>query len=139
MNDALSICHNQVMAFFRHLDDNDYAGLVKKLTPDAQWHRQGAVLAGHDAVLAALSKRSPTVRIHHLITNLVADSFDDAHYTMRAYMLVVRHDDGKPLAGPAPLAGIENIRTTHIKLKHANGQWLIAHLSNDELSFAVAQ
>jgi hypothetical protein len=139
MNDALSLCRNQVMAFFRHLDDNDYAALVKNLTPDAQWHRQGAVLAGHAAVLAALSKRPATLRIHHLITNLVADDFSESHCSMRAYMLVVRHDDGKPLAGPAPLAGIENIRTTHIKLNHVDGQWLIAHLSNDELSFAVAQ
>ncbi|WP_025136746.1 nuclear transport factor 2 family protein [Achromobacter sp. DH1f] len=138
MNDTLALCHNQVMAFFRDLDDNRYADLVQRLAPDGVWLRQGQTLAGREATLQALSRRSTTQRIHHLICNLVADGQDEAdRCTMRAYMLVVRHDSGAPLTGPAPLTGIENIRTTHIELARRDGQWLITRLANDEPSFAA--
>ena len=73
MNDTLALCHNQVMAFFRDLDDNRYADLVQRLAPDGVWLRQGQTLAGREATLQALSRRSTTQRIHHLICNLVAD------------------------------------------------------------------
>ncbi|ARP88886.1 hypothetical protein CAL14_00045 [Bordetella genomosp. 9] len=136
-DDTLGLCRNQVLGFFRDLDDNDYASLVRRMTPDGVWHRQGKVLEGREAVLSALATRSPTMRIHHLICNLFADRADAAHCAMRAYMLVVRHDAGRALAGPAPLTGIENIRTTHIELARADGGWLIAQMRNDEPSFAA--
>ena len=55
MSDPLSLCHNQVMAFFRDLDENRYDDLVRRLAPDGVWLRQGQTLAGRDAVLAALA------------------------------------------------------------------------------------
>lgn len=137
MNDVLSLCRNQVMAFFRHLDDRNYDALAALLSGDSEWHRQGKVLRGRQSALAALALRPGTLRIHHLITNLVADRAEAQACDMRAYMLVLRHDDGTPINGPAPLAGIENVRTTYISLSLVDGQWLISRLSNDEPSFAV--
>lgn len=138
MNDTISRCRNQVMGFFRDLDDNAYDSLVSRMAPDAVWHRQGKVLTGREAVLQALSARSPTMRIHHLISNLFADSVEDSRCVMRGYMLVVRHDAGRVLEGPAPLSGIENIRTTHVELARVAGAWLIVRMRNDDPSFAVA-
>ncbi len=40
MNDTISLCRNQVMGFFRNLDDNAYDSLVSRMTTDAVWHRQ---------------------------------------------------------------------------------------------------
>ncbi|MFD4839587.1 nuclear transport factor 2 family protein [Achromobacter sp. NPDC058515] len=137
MNDTLSLCHNQVMAFFRDLDENRYGDLARRLAPDGIWLRQGRTLEGRDAALAALSGRSATQRIHHLICNLVADAWDGDRCAMRAYMLVVRHDSGMPLSGPAPLAGVENIRTTRIELARIGGQWLIARMASDDPSFSA--
>ncbi|MBB1628022.1 nuclear transport factor 2 family protein [Achromobacter sp. UMC71] len=137
MNDTLALCHNQVMAFFRDLDENRYDALLQRLAPDGVWLRQGKTLAGRESARDALSTRSATQRIHHLISNLVADAWDADHCTMRAYMLVVRHDSGAPLAGSAPLTGIENIRSTHIELARRDGQWLITRMANDEPSFAA--
>lgn len=137
MNDTISLCRNQVMGFFRDLDDNAYGSLVGRMTPDTVWHRQGKILDGRDAVLQALSARSRTMRIHHLISNLYADRVDGERCIMRAYMLVVRHDAGSQLDGPAPLSGIENIRTTHVELARAQGGWLIARMRNDEPTFAM--
>jgi hypothetical protein len=138
MNDTISLCRNQVMGFFRDLDDSDYDRLVSRMTADGVWHRQGKVLNGRDAVLQALAARSKTMRIHHLISNLFADTVGDDRCVMRGYMLVVRHDAGRPLQGPAPLAGIENIRTTHVELARVDGAWLIARMRNDEPSFAMS-
>lgn len=135
MNDTISLCRNQVLGFFRDLDDNAYDSLVSRMAPDAVWHRQGKVLTGRGAVLDALSVRSRTMRIHHLICNLFADEVGDGRCAMRGYMLVVRHDAGRPLEGPAPLSGIENIRTTHVELARVDGAWLIARMRNDEPSF----
>ncbi|ARP79376.1 hypothetical protein CAL12_00095 [Bordetella genomosp. 8] len=137
MNDTISLCRNQVMGFFRDLDDKSYDSLVGRMTPDGIWHRQGKVLNGREDVMRAMSARSPTMRIHHLISNLYADRADERRCVMRGYMLVVRHEAGRPLQGPAPLDGIENIRTTHIELVRVDGAWLIAVMRNDEPSFAI--
>jgi hypothetical protein len=138
MNDALSLCNNQVMAFFRDLDQNSYESLVERLTPDGVWLRQGKVMEGRDAVRQTLSKRSPTGRVHHLITNLMADKITADSCEMRGYMLVVRYDNGKPIEGPAPFSGIENIRTTHVTLVRKDGRWLISLLNNDDgMSFSA--
>ena len=137
MNDTISLCRNQVMGFFRDLDDNAYDSLAGRMAPDGVGHRQGMVLNGREAVLQALSTRSKTMRIHHLIANLLADVVDEHRCVMRAYMLVVRHDAGRPITGPAPLAGIENIRTTHVDLARRDGRWLISLMRNDEPTFAT--
>lgn len=137
LNDTLSLCHNQVMAFFRDLDENRYDELVRRLAPNGVWLRQGRTLEGPDAVLDALSTRSPTQRIHHLISNLVADTWDGDRCSMRAYMVVVRHDSGMPLSGPAPLSGIENIRTTRVELARSGSRWLITRMTNDDPSFST--
>jgi hypothetical protein len=135
-SEAIGLCCNQVLGFFRDLDDNDYESLVGRMLSDGVWHRQGKVLDGRDAVRAALALRSRTQRIHHLITNLFADAADGTRCRLRGYMLVVRHDEGKPRAGPAPLSGIENIRTTRVELAWRDGAWLIADMRNDEPTFA---
>jgi hypothetical protein len=137
MNDTISLCRNQVLGFFRDLDENDYDALVSRMAADGVWYRQGKVLNGRQNVLRALSVRSKTMRIHHLISNLCTDRADDKRCVMRGYMLVVRHDAGKPLDGPAPLHGIENIRTTHVELARVDGTWLITHMRNDDPSFAM--
>ncbi|MFC4278607.1 nuclear transport factor 2 family protein [Achromobacter aloeverae] len=134
---ALALCHNQVMAFYRDLDENRYEDLAGRLAPDGAWHRQGKVLDSRQAVLDALASRSRTQRIHHLIVNLVADSQDEGHCRMRAYMLVLRHDTGSAPQGPSPLTGIENIRTLHIDLVRAGEAWLIKEMRGDAPTFAM--
>ncbi|WP_233161749.1 MULTISPECIES: nuclear transport factor 2 family protein [unclassified Achromobacter] len=134
---AMALCQNQVMAFYRDLDENRYEDLADRLAPGGAWHRQGKVLSSRQAVLDALAPRSKTQRIHHLIVNLVTDSQDEERCRMRAYMLVVRHDSGSPPQGTAPLTGIENIRSIHIELVCTDGAWLIREMRGDEPTFAM--
>ena len=137
MNDTLAPCHNQVMALYRDLDENQYDSLAARFAPEGIWHRQGKILQGRDAILAALQGRSKTQRIHHLMVNLFADRAEADRCEMRAYMLVVRHDDGQPIQGAAPLSGIENIRTTYIDLARIEGAWLVTQMRNSDLTFAA--
>lgn len=138
MNDALSLCQNQIMAFFRDLDENQYESLIGRMTPDGVWARQGKVMKGHQDVRDVMGKRSTSGRVHHLIVNLMADKIEADRIEMRGYMLVVKYD-GKPVEGPAPLKGIENIRTTYATLVRKDGNWLIANLDNDRgISFSAS-
>ncbi len=126
-----------VIRFFRALDDREYSTLAALLAPDGVWHRQGAELRNEADILAAMAKRSPTMRIHHLLTNVFAEprGADEAEVT--GYMLVVRHDSGAEPTGPSPLQGIENIRTTRARLRQTPQGWRIVHLAGDAPSFAA--
>lgn len=123
------------MRFFRFLDDRDYEGLTSMLAEESEWHRQGKVLRGKQATLAALQARSPTMRIHHLLTNVLTHSAGDGEITVSAYMSVVRHEPGAAMTGASPLKGIESIRTIRARLRDTPQGWRIVHMGADEISF----
>jgi limonene-1,2-epoxide hydrolase len=127
-----------VIRFFRALDDRDYHVLVALLAPDGVWHRQGKELRGEANIVAAMSSRSPTMRIHHLLTNVFAEPQGQDEAAVTGYMLVVRHDAKAELPGPAPLSGIENIRTIRARLRHTPQGWRILQLGGDPVSFEAA-
>ncbi len=81
-----------LIRFFRALDDRDEATLVRLLAPGGVWHRQGAELRSEADIAAAMAERSPTMRIHHLLTNVFAEAHGADEAVVTAYMLVVRHD-----------------------------------------------
>lgn len=137
MNAAMKQCENQVMLFFRHLDERSYDALAALLAPDGIWRRQGKVLRGPQQVLNALQQRSPTMKITHIITNLVFDKYDTQCCTMRGYMQVIRHEPGGPVQGPCPLQGIESIRNVQIQMHQVADSWLIAELCAEETIFAA--
>ena len=137
MSVAMQQCENQVMLFFRYLDERRYDALAALLAPDAIWRRQGKALEGPQQVLEALQQRSPTMKIAHIITNLVFDECETQRCAIRAYMLVVRHEPGEPIQGPCPLQGIESIRNVHIQMKPIDGNWRIAELTAEETIFAA--
>jgi hypothetical protein len=124
-----------VVRFYRHLDDRAYDKLVALLDEAGEWHRQGTALHGRVAVLNALSQRPATLRIHHLLTNLASEPAGGGELSVIAYMSVVRHDAGRPLAGAAPLDGIENLRTIRARLRATPAGWRITHLAHDDISF----
>jgi hypothetical protein len=137
MSPELKVCENQVMLFFRYLDERQYDALAALIAPQGVWRRQGKALVGAEQILAALGQRSPTMRIVHLITNLACDQSDADHCSLRGYMLVVRHDPGTVTAGPLPLKGIESVRDLQVNLERHNGQWLISELAGEASLFAM--
>ena len=126
-----------VARFFRALDERDYPTLGALLAKGGVWHRQGAELRSLAEIEAAMAKRSPTMRIHHLLTNLSAEARGEDEADVVGYMLVVRHDSGAEPAGPSPLAGFETIRTMRARLRRTSAGWRIVHLAGDAPSFAA--
>ncbi len=126
-----------VIRMYRRLDDRDYKGIAALMAPGGVWHRQGAKLASEAEILAAMAKRSPTLMIHHLLTNLFADIAADGTAMVTGYMLVVRYDSGTQPAGAAPYTGVENIRTIRVKLAPTGSGWAILDASSDAISFAA--
>lgn len=137
MSTEMKICENQVMLFFRHLDERQYEALAALIAPQGIWRRQGKVLTGPGQARAALAQRSPTMRIAHLITNLACELKNEHQCSVRGYMLVVRHDPGSAVAGPLPLKGIESIRDLQVSLERHDGKWLISELSAEDIIFAM--
>jgi hypothetical protein len=86
--------------------------LTGLMLPDGVWHRQGAALSGAEAVAAALARRSPIMRIHHLLTNAFAMCARREGAEVTPYMMMVRHEPGRPLDGPAALENIRTVRAT---------------------------
>ena len=125
-----------VARFFRALDDRDYPTLAALLAEDGVWSRQGAELRNAADIDAAMAKRSPTMRIHHLLTNLYAEMAGEDEAEVTGYMLVVRHDSGQPPTGPSPLEGLESVRTTRARLRRTPAGWRIVHLGGDAPTFA---
>ena len=126
-----------VTKLYRRLDDRDYKGIAALFAPDGVWYRQGAALSNEAQILEAMGKRSPTLLIHHLLSNMFADIAADGSAQVTGYMLVVRHDNGSPIPGPAPYSGVENIRTIRAKLVPAEHGWRIQSADSDPISFAA--
>jgi hypothetical protein len=126
-----------VARFFRALDDREYGTLFALLAKGGVWHRQGAELRSLDDIEAAMAKRSPTMRIHHLLTNLYAEPVNEDEAEVTGYMLVVRDDSGAAPQGPSPLRGLESIRTTRARLRRTSSGWRIVRLGGDPPSFSV--
>lgn len=137
MNAVMKQCENQIMLFFRYLDECRYDALVALLAPDAIWRRQGKVLKGPQQVRQALQQRSQTMTIAHIITNLVFDDCDTRYCSIRGYMQVYRHESGEPIQRPCPLRGVESIRNIQIRMMLVADGWQIAELSAEETIFSA--
>ena len=126
-----------VTRMYRRLDDRDYKGIAALMAPGGVWHRQGAALVSEPEILAAMARRSPTLMIHHLLSNLFADIAADGTAMVIGYMQVVRYDSGRKVTGEAPLSGVENIRTIRVKLTPTEAGWRILSANSDPISFAA--
>ena len=106
-------------AFFSHLDERRYEELAAIFLPDGRWLRQGHWLDGRDPILVAMKARPATMRVRHIISNVVvtARSADEAE--VRAYMTAYRG-----LEGQAPALFSINL-VGNVFLRQA-GRWMLA-------------
>ena len=126
-----------VARLYRRLDDRDYKGIAALMAPGGVWQRQGVALKSEPEILAAMAKRSATLKIHHLLSNMFADIATDGTAMVVGYMLVVRYDNGSLISGPALYSGVENIRTIRVKLAPTQAGWRILHADSDPISFSA--
>lgn len=113
--------------FFRALDRREYDDLLLLLTADGIWHRQGEDLT-RAAVLPAMAKRSATMVIRHVVTNIVVDG-DDERAEVSFLLTVYRSDGGTMPNGPLPLEGPAQISDGMATLVRDSGDWRISRLT----------
>ncbi|MCX4160008.1 MULTISPECIES: hypothetical protein [Paraburkholderia] len=125
---ATELAHT-LTQFFLHLDRSNYAALLALTHAHFRWHRQGKMLDGHDDVHAALNQRAVTQRVAHVITNVAVEDEQPGNTTLGAYMTAYRFDDGRPLEGPATIAGplrLSRVTTRFEAGDRNNAGWRIA-------------
>ena len=96
-------CQQVIIRMSYAQDIGDFQGYVSYFTSDGNWLRQGVELQGHEAILDALSKRSPTLRIRHVFTNFIVTIHDEKNVQCMSYMHGRRADPGEGIEGPVPV------------------------------------
>jgi hypothetical protein len=125
---ALNASTQLIHQLFYLLDERDYPRLASLFKSDGVWRRQGAVLLGHEQIIAALSKRSNTQRIRHVISNTFLPSFESGAASLIAYMTAYRFDDGSVRPGLVKIGGPFLLSVVHANLVMEDGAWKIAEL-----------
>jgi ketosteroid isomerase-like protein len=124
------LCDGVLMAnltaeFYACLDDRDYEGVLRCLTPDAVWVRRAVRLAGRDAISKAMHERPADFHTRHLVTNVRVQQTRPDAGTVTFYMV------GLPHVGPVPEGEYVPVPQPHIlnvyrdTLARIDGHWLI--------------
>jgi hypothetical protein len=84
--EVFNACSTLVYQFFGCLDRRDHQFAANLMARYGIWHRQGQVLRGPAAVLAALEERDPARKTCHLVTNLQVEQATQENARVRYYM-----------------------------------------------------
>lgn len=106
-------------AFFNHLDNRRYAEVLELFLPQGRWLRQGHWLEGREAILAALNARPASIKVRHVISNVVVSQVTAAEAHVEACMTAYRQ-----LAGESASLFRINLVTNVFLLE--TGAWMLA-------------
>jgi ketosteroid isomerase-like protein len=96
-------------AFFLDLDERRYDAVVSGFLADGRWLRQGKWLQGHAAIRAGLEARPATMRVRHIITNIVVSAPEGEDVRVHAYMTAVRQLEGEAAASLYRMNMVSNV------------------------------
>lgn len=77
-------------AFFSHLDNRRYDDVLSLFLPKGRWLRQGRWLEGREAIRGALDARPASMRVRHVISNIVVTQEAAGKARVEAYMTAYR-------------------------------------------------
>lgn len=126
---ALPECTQVTHQMFNFLDESKYEQLVALFAPNGTLYRQGELLVGHDQILLAMSKRSPTQRTRHVISNAFIESQSQDVTRLVAYMTVYRFDDGVLHKGPVEISRPFRMSVVRASMRQTGGVWKIVEMT----------
>lgn len=126
-------CSQAFARLFARLDQFDYLGVARQFTHDGVWHRQGAVLQGHEAIILALQARPPHLFVQHILHEVSCELVVPGHLKGFAYMTVFRRESVTPIIPPQPLRPADMLISWDVDFGQENGAWLIRELRNTPL------
>jgi len=127
-----------VHRLFLHLDERRYGALADLFAPDGTWQRQGRLLRGRDAIVAALEERSPTLTTFHMITNAFADASGPDTAEAHAVMIAYRHDDGTTGEGVPTVSGPASMARLRARMRRLPEGWRIEAMTSQPLFHLAA-
>ncbi len=134
---ALSGCMQVTHQMFYFLDESNYERLAALFTPDGTLHRQGELLIGRDQIMQAMSKRSTTQRIRHVISNAFIESQSLNLTHVVAYMTAYRFDDGALHSGPVEISRPFRMSIVRAAMRQTENAWQITEMTfTPEFEFA---
>lgn len=122
-------CERVLIRLFHCLDARDYEGVAACFAEDSIWPRQGKELRGPAQVLKALQQRTPTIHVHHLLSNIDVRLMDPNRAQSIAYLTVYRSDTGKPPVFPIEVQGPELVAVCTGELRRFGDRWRVTRLA----------
>lgn len=126
---ALPGCLQVTHQMFYFLDESKYEQLVDLFSPNGTLYRQGELLVGHEQILLAMSKRSTTQRIRHVISNAFIESQSQDVTRLVAYMTAYRFDDGTQHRGPLVISRPFRLSVVRAAMRQTGSDWKIVEMS----------
>jgi SnoaL-like domain len=125
----LPACMQVMHQLFYFLDQFRYQDLAGLFLPEGTLLRQGQLLVGRESIVEALSKRSATQRIRHVISNAFIESESPERVQLVAYMLAYHFDNGVLPTGPADISRPYRMSTVRAAMCQSGGAWSIAEMT----------
>ncbi len=105
--DIEAACVAATLRFFRGLDTRENDVVVSTMAPDGVWDRQGKLLEGRAAILAALEQRPANRATCHIITNISTEIVGPDRAFVRFYLTAY---EGAVSGSEVPVARLAGIR-----------------------------
>lgn len=118
-------CQQAVYRNYMAMDNADYASVAAGFAPDGQWHRQGKVLTGPEAIRAELEKRPANRITAHLIHNPVVNDKGPASVRVLYLLVAYSHDPEAEAIPTAPIGPPLLIAQQEDQLQLTPTGWLI--------------
>lgn len=126
---GLPSCLQLVHQLFYFLDESSDESLLALFAAEGIWHRQGARLVGREQIRLALSARSKTQRIRHVISNGFIESQTQGLIQFVAYMTAYRFDDGVLRTGPLEISQALRLSVVRAAIRQTDGRFEFEALS----------
>ena len=109
------------------LDERDYMSVARCFHPDGQWHRQGKLLRGRDAIVAELQQRSTSHIVHHLYSNCLFDCVGTSRLKVRFLLTAFLGYAVEPGIGATSLVATSpQMGFCDAEFLQEDGEWLLS-------------
>ncbi len=133
--ESLVLKSNSEQVFFRlynALEERRYEEVASLFSPKGKWRRFGQIYVGPDEILSALSERSASIMIRHLITNFLVLRSDSNQLVASAYLLVYSADANDNNEKPVRASSPRGVYVANASFVRKDGEVRIASLCMEQ-------
>jgi hypothetical protein len=134
--DAESQCIKLLTRVYRHIDRREYNAIYPLFAPDGTWQRPEGVIRAGDDMRASMARRSTSLAINHVLTNLLADVTAPDHVTVRGYMTIYRDETGASRPPPYSLGVPTSLIDVTATCRKVGDDWRLAAIEANYLAKA---